>query len=94
CLCFLLRPATSKVRSPNKKSETGETIGSPITRNWFIKNVSLTFPTAALSFCAHFHLVRHHLVKRIGLDLDSLEQFQIFSERHAIEGKNHSTFDL
>ena len=34
-----------------------------------MKNVSLTCPTAALSFCAHFHLVRHHLVKRIGLDL-------------------------
>ena len=59
-----------------------------------MKNVSLTFPTAALSFCAHFHLVRHHLVKRIGLGLDFLEQFQISSEQQTIEDINHSTFDL
>ena len=33
CFCFLFRPPISKVRSPTRKSDTGEVTGSSTTRN-------------------------------------------------------------
>lgn len=52
CFCFLLRPPTSNVLSPIKKSDTGEVMGLSVTRIWFAKKVSLIFPMSAPSLSA------------------------------------------